>query len=402
MPTGSERYTKHKVWETLRLKRESLNAARYDDAKLEQWRTDIIEWLDEALKTRTARQPALYLSALDQLSGALNQLPVDTNGFRQFVPQGNAYRSGQGIQVLENALKALPLPAPKDLKATYVELLDKEIEARTARLDVLEQRISETEEALQTTRDESAKLTAKVQVISDAIQKEREAIADVSQTAASTMQNAWEQEFSAWKQERKEADAKHDADALAHLNTLAATTKAGEALAEHAAGDLSAADWYGRAKRERRAAQWIRSGALAAFVFAGAVGYFIVEEAIANDFDISVGGGILRASVAVVIGAFGGLLLRESGRHFREADTAEDVALSLKALAPFYANSEDEIRLAARVQVGDAVLVKNVLSRFAHRDAAKHAGDINTAELPDLVKETGKALNLPTGTEPKP
>lgn len=401
MPTGSERYLRHKVWETLRLKRESLNAARFDDAKLEQWRTDIIEWLDEALKTRAARQPALYLSALDQLSDALNQIPLDTNAFRQYVPQNSAYRSGQGVQALEAALRALPLPAPRELKASYVELLDKEIEARTARLDTLEQRVLETEKALQARRDDLAKVNEQAQALTDAIQKEREAIAGVSQSAATTMQDEWEQAMSAWNQERKDADAKHDAEAVAHIGTLAATTKAGEALAEHAAGDLSAADWYGRAKRERRAAQWIRFGALAAFVFAGAVGYFIVEEAIANNFEISVGGGILRASVAVVIGAFGGLLLRESGRHFREADTAEDVALSLKALAPFYANSEDEIRLAARVQVGNAVLVKNVLSRFAHRDAAKHASDINTAELPDLVKEAAKALNLPAAADPK-
>ena len=125
-----------------------------------------------------------------------------------------------------------------------------------------------------------------------------------------------------------------------------------------------------------------------------------MEEAIANNFEISVGGGILRASVAVVLGAFGGLLLREAGRHFREADTSEDVALSLRALAPVSAISEDEVRLAARVQVGDAVLVKNVLSRFAHRDAAKHAGDINTSELPDLVKEAAKALKISGGANP--
>ncbi|TRW44121.1 hypothetical protein [Georgenia yuyongxinii] len=402
MPTGSERYTRHKVWETLRLKRESLHAARFDDAKLEQWRTDIIEWLDEALRTRTARQPALYLSALDQLSDALNQLPVDTNAFRQFVPQNNGYRSGQGLQVLEDALRALPLPAPKELKASYVELLDREIEARTERLDVLELRVSETEEALQARRDELAKVTAEAQALSAAIQEEREAIAAVSDSAKTAMEEEWEQALSTWRRDRMDTDSKHDAEAVAHIGTLAATTKAGEALAEHAAGDLSAADWYGRAKRERRAAQWIRFGALAAFVFAGAVGYLIVEEAIANNFDISVGGGILRASVAGVIGAFGGLLLRESGRHFREADTAEDVALSLKALAPFYANSEDEIRLAARVQVGDAVLVKNVLSRFAHRDAAKHASDINTAELPELVNEAARALALTDGADRKP
>lgn len=92
------------------------------------------------------------------------------------------------------------------------------------------------------------------------------------------------------------------------------------------------------------------------------------------------------------------MLLREARRHFREADTAEDVGLSLKAMAPFYAGAEDHVKLAARVQLGDAVLVKNVLSRFSHRDAARHSGDLNTENLPDLVKETAKALNLEGGS----
>ncbi|MDP9904807.1 hypothetical protein [Arthrobacter bambusae] len=47
-------------------------------------------------------------------------------------------------------------------------------------------------------------------------------------------------------------DEVHDDQALESIATLAATTKAGEALAEHAAGDLGAADGYGRANRERK------------------------------------------------------------------------------------------------------------------------------------------------------
>ncbi len=93
-----------------------------------------------------------------------------------------------------------------------------------------------------------------------------------------------------------------------------------------------------------------------------------------------------------MIGTFGALLLRESGRHFREADTAEDVALSLRALAPFYAGAKENLRTAARLEVGDAVLVKNVLSRFAHRDAAKHSGDIGAGDLPSFVRDAATAL----------
>lgn len=393
MMTGYERYRKHAVWETLRLKRESLNAARYDDAATEQGRADIVEWLDEALKTKGALQPALYLSALNGLSEALNQLPVDSAQFRAFV--ANRMHNGQPFQRLEQALRALPLPPPRDLKAAYVEQLDKEVEARTERLDQLEIRVQETEESLQRRLTELDAVSGELDKLRADIEVQRDAIKNVSEKADTDIRAAWNESLNEWNQERKNIDAANNAEALENIATLAAVTKSGQVLAEHAAGDLSATDWYGRAKRERRTAQSIRFGAMAAFVFAGAVGYFIVSEAIANNFDLTVGGGILRASVAIVIGAFGALLLRESSRHFREADTAEDVALSLKALAPFYANSDDEIRLNARVQVGDAVLVKNVLSRFSHRDAAKHAGDVNSTELSELVNDATKALKLP-------
>lgn len=392
MATGNERYTKHPVWETLQLKKESLNAARFDDKDSEQARKDIVEWLDEALKTRMTRQPALYLTALEPLSAALNQLPVDTATFEQFYAYRN--NAGQGYQMLTNALKALPLPPPKDLKASYVDLLDKEVEARNELLHELGQRVSDTETALTARLKDLKTVADEVDKLRTAIQTERKAIADVSESADTDMRTEWKALLAKSEQDRKAADEKHNTQALSSIATLAATAKAGEALAEHAAGDLSSADWYSRAKRERRTAQWVRAGAWAAFIFAGAIGFYIVSEAIIENFEISPGGGILRASIAIVIGAFGALLLREAGRHFREADTAEDVALSLKALAPFYANSAEGIRLAARVELGDAVLVKNVLSRFSHRDASKHGAEVNTSELPGLVKEAAEALRI--------
>ena len=393
MATGSQRYRGHKVWDTLELKRESLRAARYDDDKSEQWREDIIEWLSEAAKSKGAHQPALYLSALDRLSEVLNDLPVSSNEFKQYVGTTPGYRNSPAqVRELESALRALPLPPPKDLKDTYVHLLDQEVEARTARLDGLEKRVAETESALAERLKALEAVSNDLEGVRDAIKDAREAIAAVSSSAENKIDAEWDSALTAWKLERETTDAERDAEALAHVATLAATAKAGEALAEHAAGALSASDWYGRGKRERRAAQWMRAAAALAFLGAGAVGWFIVAEAIRNDFDLTVGDGILRSTVALVLGAFGGLLLRESGRHFREADTAEDVALALKALAPFYANSGDAVRLEARRQVGDAVLVRNVLSRFAHRDATKHAADVNVTELPGLVEDATKAL----------
>lgn len=387
MATASERYRRHTVWETVSLKRDALSAARYGDRRAEERRGDVVEWLTEAEKTRTTRLPALYLGVLDNIQDNLNALGTSENDFNSFM-FGYSQQQGQ----LLDALRALPLPPPKDLKDTYVRLLDKEMEARTTRLDELEARVAETEVSLTKRQSTLKDVEDAARNVAKAVQGERAAIKDVTSVAREQIDHDWAEAQASWWIDRKQFDDEQNSAILSHAASLAATAQAGEALAEHAAGSLSAADWIGRAKRERRAAQWIRFGAAAAFVVAGAIGWFIVDEALRDNFDLTVGDGILRASVAAVIGAFGALLLRESGRHFREADTAEDVALSLRALAPFYANSDDEVRRAARAQVGDAVLVKNMLSRFAHRDASKHAGEINTADLTKLVDGAAQAL----------
>ncbi|WP_119697584.1 hypothetical protein [Microbacterium halotolerans] len=392
MATGSQRYRKHKVWETLDLKLDAVKGARYGDANLEQKRKDLVEWLSEAKKTKLAQQPALYLSALDEVGQALNELQTGDNEFRQYAGVQYQPQNPQRIWRLQAALRALPLPPPKELKETYVELLDQQIKFSTARLDELEQKVKETETVLHERLEKLNDLDQDLDTLRSEIATERGKIAEVSAAAETKIDVEWTEALSGWQKDRASTDEKHDAQALQHVTTLAATAKTGNALAEHAAGDLSAADWNGRAKRERRAAQWIRAGAVAAFALAGAVGWFIVSEALDNDFDLTLGDGVLRSTVALVIAAFGALLLREAGRHFREADTAEDVALSLQALAPFYAGSKEDVRLDARKQVGDAVLVRNVLSRFAHRDAAKHALEINPTELPALVDDATRAL----------
>jgi len=387
MATASERYRRHSVWETVGLKRQALAAARYGDKDAEALRADVVEWLLEAEKTRLTRQPALYLGVLDALQDNLNALGTAEADFYSFM-----FSYPQQRERFLVAIRALPLPPPKDLKDTYVRLLDKEIEARTTRLDELEARVAETEKSLAERQKTLKQFEDKAEKVAAAVEGERLAVREVTAAAREQIETDWGETLASWWVDRNQFDKEQNSAILSHAASLAATARAGEALAEHAAGSLSAADWSGRAKRERRAAQWMRFGAAAAFIFAGAVGWFIVTEALRNNFDLTVGDGILRASVAAVIGAFGALLLRESGRHFREADTAEDVALSLKALAPFYAGSDEEVRKAARAQVGDAVLVKNMLSRFAHRDAAKHAGEINTADLPKLVDDAAQAL----------
>lgn len=388
MATAHERYKNHAVWEPLEGMRKQLMEIKCENGDAEQLRKELIEYFGIALKTKSVRQPSFYLPVLDNLYNVVSNISASEESLKYCI---NEYQQST-LCSLHRCLRELPQAPPRSIPQDYIQALNEEVEIRNTDFAKLKELLAEVEDLLEQRHEQLNQLKYEIDRLSETIEEEKKSIIGVSRSAEKEMRSEWNKILDDWQKERKKLDADHDAEALKNIATLAATTKAGEALAEHAAGDLSAADWYGRAKRERRGARWMRAGALATFVFAGAVGFFIVSEAISQNFDISLGGGILRASIAVVIASFGALLIRESGRHFREADTAEDVALSLRALAPYYAKTGEEIRLAARVELGNAVLVKNVLSRFSHRDASKHAAEVNMDGLSDLVKEATDVL----------
>lgn len=392
--SGNERYREHTVWETLDLKLDALDAARYDDLEVEQWRIDVVEWLKEARKSKTAQQPALYLSALEELSNPLNNLQADQAKFTQYVGLKAHTSSSPTVNKLESALRKLPLPSAKALTKTFEEQLDREIEFRKQRLSSLESKIADTEKGLETSREEFDQLRSDIERIRAEVQAQRDAIQSVSDSARETIQEEWDSELRSWHQDRKEADSKRDSEAVQHIGALAAAADSGRALLDYAVGELSSTEWTQRATRERKSARWLRLMAFGAFGIATLIGLYIVFEVIQNAFELTLGDAVLRAAIPLVIGALGALMLRESGRHFREADAAEDVSLSLTALAPFYENTDDGIRLAARVEVGDAVLVKNILSRFASRDASRHASNAPTAKPSEILEAATEALRL--------
>lgn len=391
--SSSERYRRHPVWETIAIKRVALDAARYDDARAEQWRLDIIEWLQEAERAQRARVPALYLRALDEVSSAVNGLPTDTEQFRNYV--GLSGYGSPAVNGLAVAPRLLPLPAPKDIGDGVVELLDREVALRNERLDQLEKRLEQTESALDDRLAQLNALEERAAEVKSEVETRQSEIAKASDEVQETLEKRMDDAFTEWRKARDATDAEANAEALQHVASLAAVAVAGEALSRHAAGTLSATDWRERATRERRSALRLRSSSFGAFLVAGGIAAWALWQIFAANLALTVGDGIVRGATVAVIGGFGLLLLRESARHFREADTAEDVALSLTALAPFYAGEDEQVATAARAQVGDAVLVKSLLSRFAHRDAAKHAGDINTADLPELVKQATTAVKGP-------
>lgn len=397
--TGAERYRKHEVWGTLTLKLDALKTIRFGNANTEQKRVDVIEWLAEALKTKATQQPSLYLSTLDDLDSELNLLPSTENEFKRYIDRRSNGSQGSSLTKLEAALRSLPLPAPKVISDKYGELLDQQIETGTTRLNELRGQISDAKKTLEEAQATVAQVNDEVDALRSQAKAESTKVSNVLESAEKKIGTDWESVLGDWKRKRDDADTEHNRQALGHLGSLAATSKAGKSLAKYAAGDLTATEWAKRATRERRSAKLLRYGAVVLFIGAAVVAIVVLGEAIRNAFDLTIGDGILRSSITLVLGAFGALILRESGRHFREADAAEDVSLSLQSLALFYEDSDEKTKNAARNQVGDAVLVKNVLSRFAHRDAAKHAGDVNTAKLTELVESSMEALRISTPDE---
>ena len=107
------------------------------------------------------------------------------------------------------------------------------------------------------------------------------------------------------------------------------------------------------------------------------VGAWVLWIAIDKDLTLTVGDGILRGALVLALAGVGSFLTIEARRHFREADSSEDVKLALAALEPFYAGAGDEERSEVRRVLGDTVFIKNTLSRFSSRDAAKHSGPSN-------------------------
>lgn len=179
----------------------------------------------------------------------------------------------------------------------------------------------------------------------------------------------------------------------AHIKLLSAAALTGRRLVEQAAGHLTAADWAGRAKRERWNAHGLRWASFVFFACAVIVGAWVLWVAIDKDLKLTFGDGILRGALVLALAGVGSFLTVEARRHFREADSAEDVKLALAALEPFYAGADDEERSEVRRELGDTVFIKNTLSRFSNRDAAKHSGPTNEQlnQIVDLIAKGSDA-----------
>ncbi|WP_298742129.1 hypothetical protein [uncultured Microbacterium sp.] len=305
---------------------------------------------------------------------------------------------------LRARVRDLPGPPPRQVNESYVVALDKAIEARQDELAELQSAVSALNDEVVAKTTELATLTKKVDAQHDKLTADAATISQVVSTADEQLRREWEADLTAWKKDRDTRDASLDEEMATHIQLLATAALTGRRLVEQAAGHLTAADWAGRAKRERWNAHGLRWASFVFFALAVVVGAWVLWIAIDKDLTLTVGDGVLRGALVLALAGVGSFLTIEARRHFREADSAEDVKLALAALEPFYAGAADDERAEVRRALGDTVFIKNTLSRFNSRDAAKHAGPTNEQlnQIVDLVSRgadaTSKAAKVAGGT----
>ncbi|WP_020096903.1 hypothetical protein [Microbacterium sp. 11MF] len=383
--TQIERYRQHEVWGLIDLKLGALDTVKYSQQPLEDDRREVLTMLEAAAKSKSNPQPTLYDDVLNVIRDNLNQLATDEQSFRSWSQQSY-------MNDLRTRVRDLPGPPPRQINESYVAALDTAVAARQLELDELRASVSALNDEVKAKTAELAVLTKKIDGQHERLTADAATIAQVVSTADEQLRREWEADLATWKQDRDARDIELDSEMAAHVQLLSAAALTGRRLVEQAAGHLTAADWAGRAKRERWNAHSLRWASFVFFALAVLVGGWILWIAIDKDLTLTVGDGVLRGALVLALAGVGSFLTIEARRHFREADSAEDVKLALAALEPFYAGADDAERSEVRRVLGDTVFIKNTLSRFSSRDAAKHAGPTNE-QLNQIVDTIGKGAD---------
>lgn len=381
-----ESYRQHEVWDAIELKSAALETVKYAQADTEERRTQTLVLLQTASKSRSNPLPVLFDDTLDTVRDAVNQLAVDERSFEAWVNQGN-------FNTLRAAVRDLPGPRPAGSTSRYLDALDAAIALREQELEKLREALAVLETSVSEKSETLEALAKNVQRQQMKIEADAATITQVAASADEQLRVQWETKLAAWEQERESRDLtlnQQMADQIALLSTAALT---GRRLVEQAAGHLTATDWASRAKRERWNAHGMRWAAFGAFGLAIVLAAWVLWTAIDRDLALSVGDGILRGAIVLALAGVGSFLTVESRRHFREADSAEDVTLALVALEPFYAGSGDQDRAGARQSLGDTVFIRNTLSRFSSRDSTKN-GALTNEQLNQVVDLISKGADV--------
>lgn len=390
---GADRYKSHPAWAACATARTRL-ARRMEDVSADELRRDILSIVRVAERAQASPDAGvLYVDQLDALEAELRSIPDNGRSLLQWKANGGWVR-------LAAMIRALPDSGSRGLSEKYIETVDELIAARQSEVADLREDLDALGADLTQRKQETDSLETRIDTENDRITQSIGRITQVAESAQETLDREWKTRLEESLQEQREAHTAQDRSAADQIEYLRVAAEVGQRLVEHAAGQYTALNWTKRATRERRSGLVMRVLSIGAFVGAIAIATFLLADAWSKGVDVEVGGAILRAALVLSAGVVGGYLATESRRHYREAASAEEVAASLTTLESYYASSDGATRAVARKDIGDTVFVKNVLSRFSNRDAARNSSMSNQqmTEVVDLLTKSAAVSRTPNGS----
>lgn len=384
--TTPESYRSHPVWEVLKLKINALEQAKFQNIENETQRCNVVLGLKSALRSKSYSGSIDYGSILSELLVTLNSLASDDQTFASFA------RSNQ-IQNLWTYIRQLPGPSQIKVNENYSDALDLLISARTVELSAINERITAAQQTMAEVELKIGTQKEALELVKNQIISQSAKLSETVETASDKMDGEWKNKLESWAIDRTTKDKDLENEMLNELSLLVSAALVGNRLMENAAGNLTAIKWASRATRERTSAIRLRYGSFVVYSIAVLIGTWIVTTAISAGKTLDAGDGIIRGAIVLSCAAIGTFLASESRRHFREADSSEEVQLAITAMEPFMTNATEEDRQSTRAAMADTVFVKNVLSRFSGRDASRHNSS-NSVEMSELVEVLRKALTL--------
>jgi hypothetical protein len=383
---GAKSYNQHSAWKIMRMKLEGLETSRFSSPRLEEARDKIIHLIERALESQKNNQPLLYDDVLEALAELANGISTDERAFSYWFDTGS-------LREFASCVRALPGPRPRQIPNSYLQVLDDAIDARAKELDEVRSMGASLRQEMQGFTARAEKMQQDASRALKRIDEARAVTENVATTTQGTIDKSLQLRLEDFDRKTEQARNSQAVEVERQLNFLATAGQLGHRLLESAAGNLSALDWTTRATRERRSANTLRKFALLIFAVAGLVAGAVLIRALIDGFDLTVGDGILRAVTVLSLGAIGGYLATEARRHFKEADSAEELATALSVLEPFYASATAQERQVARSALGETVFVRNIVSRLASRDASK-GNNVNSQEVNAMLEQILKGVEL--------
>lgn len=382
--TTAEKYRGHSVWQVLKSKELSLKEARFSTEELEEYRTNLLAGIRAALSVKTSASAIDFTQVLTDLQSSLNSLGVDEPTFRNFVGSAN-------LASFWRSVRDLPSAAPAKNQDKYVGALDAALDLRLVTINELSTQLTELRDQIKEASDSLDKIQKVTADLNDQLLIQSSKLNETVSTAALAMDGEWKNRIESWNLERTTKDQTLDGLMATEIAVLSASSELGARLMQNAAGQLTAIEWTRRATRERRTAWGMSLGAFISFSSAIVIGFWYLSNAIVSKADIQLGEGILKSALVLSCVGLGSLFAAEARRHFKEADSAEDVMLSITAMEPFMTGADAKDQKRIRTNVAQTIFVKNVLSRFAGRDSSRN-NSINSSDLNELTAEIVRGL----------